>query len=94
MSAEPDRTWDAVRAELQRRAPEFKYRTWLEPLQLAARHGATLYVRAPDHIRSWVGERYLPLVRDAAAAVVGSGASVEIVDDALVPARGRAGGLR
>jgi chromosomal replication initiator protein len=82
VSAEPDRTWDAVRAELQRRAPEFKYRTWLEPLQLAAQHGATLYVRAPDHIRSWVGERYLPLVRDAAAAVVGSGASVEIVDDA------------
>jgi chromosomal replication initiator protein len=83
--AEPDRTWDAVRDELQRRAPEFKYRTWLEPLELAGRRGATLYVRAPEHIRSWVGERYLPLVRDAAAAVIGPGASVDIVDDLWAP---------
>jgi chromosomal replication initiator protein len=85
VSAETDRTWDAVRAELQQRAPEFKYRTWLEPLQLAAQRGATLYVRAPEHIRSWVGERYLPLVREAASAVVGGAASVEIVDDRWSP---------
>ncbi|HLM25620.1 MAG TPA: chromosomal replication initiator protein DnaA [Thermoleophilaceae bacterium] len=85
MSAEPDQTWDAVRAELQRRAPEFKYRTWLEPLELAGHRGGTFYVRAPEHIRSWVGERYLPLVRDAAVAVVGPGASVEIVGEGWSP---------
>ena len=85
MSAEPEQIWDAVRAELRRRAPEFKYHTWLEPLELAARRGEVLYVRAPEHIRSWVGERYLPLVREAAAAVVGAGASVEIVEDGWGP---------
>ncbi|MDQ3647641.1 MAG: chromosomal replication initiator protein DnaA [Actinomycetota bacterium] len=85
MSAEPEQIWDAVRAELRQRAPEFKYHTWLEPLELAARQGDVLYVRAPEHIRSWVGERYLPLVRAAAAAVVGAGASVEIVEEGCGP---------
>ena len=89
MSAEPEQIWDAVRAELRRRATEFKYHTWLEPLELAARRGEVLYVRAPEHIRSWVGERYLPLVREAAAAVVGPGASVEIVEDGWGPPEAR-----
>ena len=46
-------------------------------------------MRAPEHIRSWVGERYLPLVRDAATAVVGAGASVEIVEPGWAPAEER-----
>lgn len=81
MSAEPDQIWDAVRAELRRLTPEAKYHTWLEPLELAARHGDVFYVRAPAQIRSWVEERYLPLVREAAAIVAGGGTSVEIVAD-------------
>ena len=89
MSAEPEQIWDAVRAELRRRAPEFKYHTWLEPLELAALRGDAFYVRAPEHIRSWVGERYLPLVREAAAAVAGAGASVEIVEDGWGPSEDR-----
>ena len=89
MSAEPEQIWDAVRAELRRRAPELKYHTWLEPLELAALRGDAFYVRAPEHIRSWVGERYLPLVREAAAAVAGAGASVEIVEDGWSPSEDR-----
>ncbi len=89
MSAEPEQIWDAVRAELRQRAPEAKYHTWLEPLELAARRGEVLYVRAPEHIRSWVAERYLPLVREAAVTVVGAGASVQIVEDGWGPAEGR-----
>ena len=89
MSAEPEQIWDAVRAELRRRAPEFKYHTWLEPLELAELRGDAFYVRAPEHIRSWVGERYLPLVREAAAAVAGAGASVEIVEDGWSPSEDR-----
>jgi len=89
VSAEPEQIWDAVRAELRRRAPEFKYHTWLEPLELAELRGDAFYVRAPEHIRSWVGERYLPLVREAAAAVAGAGASVEIVEDGWSPSEDR-----
>ena len=48
--------------------PEFKYHIWIEPLDLAAVRGSTLYVRAPEHIRTSVAERYLPLLRRAAVA--------------------------
>ena len=61
------------------------------PSNWPASSGDVLYVRAPEHIRSWVGERYLPLVRDAAAAVVGAGASVEIVEPRLGARRGAPG---
>jgi len=91
LSAEPEQIWDAVRAELRRRAPDFKYHTWLEPLELAGRSGGVLYVSAPEHIRSWVAERYLPLVRRAAEQVLGREASVEIVERGWQPPAPSAG---
>ena len=59
--------------------PEFKYHIWIEPLDLAAVRGSTLYVRAPEHIRTSVAERYLPLLRRAAVARFDQRAVVEIV---------------
>ena len=59
--------------------PEFKYHIWIEPLDLAAVRGSTLYIRAPEHIRTSVAERYLPLLRRAAVARFDSRAVVEIV---------------
>ena len=50
------------------RRPDFKFHIWLEPLELAAIRGHTVYVRAPEHIRTSVAERYLPLLRRAASA--------------------------
>jgi chromosomal replication initiator protein len=69
-----------MRDELRRQTPDFKFHIWLEPLELAGIEGRTLYVRAPEHIRSWVGERYLPLLRMAAVRALDEGATVEIVD--------------
>ncbi|HEX2233208.1 MAG TPA: chromosomal replication initiator protein DnaA [Thermoleophilaceae bacterium] len=71
--------WREMRDELRRQTPDFKFHIWLEPLELAGMDGNTLFVRAPEHIRSWVGERYLPLLRRAAARAVGERAVVEIV---------------
>jgi chromosomal replication initiator protein len=76
---QPDETWDAIRDELRRDTPDFKFHIWLEPLQLAGIHGRTVYIRAPEHIRTSVSERYLPLLRRAAAAALDSGAVVEVV---------------
>ncbi len=59
--------------------PEFKYHIWIEPLDLAAVRGSTLYIRAPEHIRTSVAERYLPLLRRAAVARFDQRAVVEIV---------------
>jgi chromosomal replication initiator protein len=75
----PDLIWDDIRETLRREATDFKFHIWLEPLELAAVHGRTLYVRAPDHIRTSVTERYLPLLRRAAAERFHEHASVEIV---------------
>jgi chromosomal replication initiator protein len=77
--AQPDEIWDDIRTELRRETPDFKFHIWLEPLQLAAVRGSTVYVRAPEHIRTSVAERYLPLLRRAAAARFDEHAIVEVV---------------
>jgi chromosomal replication initiator protein len=77
--AELENTWDLVRAELRRQVPDFKFHIWLEPLELAHVQGWTLYIRAPEHIRTSVTERYLPLVRRTAERTFHEQASVEIV---------------
>ena len=79
MPAQLDQLWDDIREELRRDTPDFKFHIWLEPLELAGLEGRTLYVRAPEHIRTSVSERYLPLLRRAAASTFDSRATVEIV---------------
>jgi chromosomal replication initiator protein len=74
-----DALWQAIRDELRQEAPEFTFHTWLAPLELAGVDGRTLHVRAPEHIRSWVAERYLGLLRRAAMRRFDPRAEVEIV---------------
>jgi chromosomal replication initiator protein len=76
---QPDEIWDAIRDELRRETPDFKFHIWIEPLELGAVRGRTVYVRAPEHIRMSVAERYLPLLRRAAAARFDEHAIVEVV---------------
>jgi chromosomal replication initiator protein len=94
--APPDEIWDAIRGELRRETPEFQFHIWLDPLELAAIHGTTVFVRAPEHIRTSVAERYLPLLRRAAAAGFDAQAVVEVVGEDWEPPAGagspRAGG--
>jgi chromosomal replication initiator protein len=82
LPASPDQIWSDIRDELRRGTPEFKYHIWIEPLELAAIRRNTLYVRAPEYIRTSVTERYLPLLRHAAAARLDRRATVEIVGPA------------
>jgi chromosomal replication initiator protein len=77
--AQIDQLWDDIRAELRRDTPDFKFHLWIEPLELAGVHGKTLYVRAPEHIRTSVAERYLPLLRRAATQRFDAQAVVEVV---------------
>jgi chromosomal replication initiator protein len=76
---QPDEIWDDIRDELRRETPDFKFHIWIAPLELAGVHGHTVYVRAPEHIRMSVAERYLPLLRRAAVARFDSHATVEVV---------------
>jgi chromosomal replication initiator protein len=82
---ELETTWNAVRDELRREVTDFAFHIWLEPLEPAAATEGTLYVRAPEHIRSWVSGRYMTVLRRAAA---GSGfGAVELVDESWSPTR-------
>jgi chromosomal replication initiator protein len=74
-----DQLWDDIRDELRRETPDFKFRIWIEPLELAAVRGKTLYVQAPEHVRTSVRERYLPLLRRAAVRRFDRRAVVEVV---------------
>jgi chromosomal replication initiator protein len=75
-------TWTDIRDELRREAPDFKFHIWLAPLELAAVDGHRLIVRAPEHIRTGVEERYLPLLVRAARRRFDEAVVVEIVGDA------------
>ena len=84
-------TWDEIRSVLRSDLTDFTFHVWLEPLTPAGRAGDILYVRAPDHVRGWVRERYSPLLAAAAGKVLGTRARVELVDDAWqAPARAEA----
>jgi len=75
-----DPIWDRIRNELRRDVPDFKFHIWLEPLELAGVEGHVLYVRAPNHIRTWVRDRYLPVLSAAARRGFRPDALVEVVD--------------
>jgi chromosomal replication initiator protein len=80
---ELETTWNAVCRELRAEVTDFTFHIWLEPLALAGAAGDVLYVKAPGHIRTWVEERYLPLLGSAAAKALGEPAlRAELVDEA------------
>jgi chromosomal replication initiator protein len=74
-----DEIWDQVREELRAETADFKFHIWIEPLELAAVRGHTLYIRAPEHIRTSVAERYVALLRTAARRRFDERATVEVV---------------
>jgi chromosomal replication initiator protein len=85
VEAQLETLWQDMRDELRRDVPDFKFHIWLDPLELAAVRGSTLYVRAPEHIRTSVAERYLPLLRAAAGHAGHEHATVEVVGPAWRP---------
>jgi chromosomal replication initiator protein len=93
VSEQLESLWRQIRDELREQTPDFKFHIWLEPLELAGTEGSTLYVRAPEHIRTWVTQRYLPLLRDAACRRFDAGAAVEIVSEDWRPPEPRAAAL-
>jgi chromosomal replication initiator protein len=80
-----DEIWDKIREELRADTADFKFHIWIEPLELAAVRGRALYVRAPEHIRTSVAERYVPLLRKAARRRFDERATVEVVGSGWRP---------
>jgi chromosomal replication initiator protein len=72
--------WDGVQRELRAEVTEVTFHIWLQPLEPAALLGGTLFVRAPEHIRTWVEERFRPLIATAAQKAGSLLRGVEVVD--------------
>jgi len=81
-----EQVWCAVREELRADVADFTFHIWLDPLTIAAIEGATLYVCAPDHIRTWVRDRYGPQLVAAARRGYRADAGLEIVATDWTPA--------
>lgn len=62
-----DALWENVQRRLRGAVPESTFRIWLEPLRAVGAQGTTLYLAAPDGIRTWVERRYSSLLREALA---------------------------
>lgn len=82
--------WAPIAAVLRESVVDFKYGIWLAPLELvgesAGVEGLTLYVRAPQHQQTWIRDKYLSLIADAARQVRGDRTAVQIVDEQWRPA--------
>lgn len=77
-----DALWRRVRARLRASLPESTFELWLEPLQVLGAAGGTLYLRAPDSIRTWTERRYAGLLREALAELGSELDSVAFAEEA------------
>ena len=73
------RDWASIRAELRSAVPDSTFEIWLAPLTARAIVDGTLIVGAPDQIRSWVADRFAPILKSCAASVLGPATSVDLV---------------
>jgi chromosomal replication initiator protein len=64
-----DSLWGEVQHRLRSAVPESTFKIWLEPLRAVGAQGTTLYLAAPDGIRTWVERRYVSLLREAVSEV-------------------------
>jgi chromosomal replication initiator protein len=71
-----DALWRATQERLQESVPESTYRLWLEPLEAVGSDSETIYLQAPDGIRTWAERRYSSLI---AAAVAEMGTNLQRV---------------
>ena len=79
-----DHIWRPIRTVLRDEVPDLVFHLWLAPLAPLAWQDDLLYVGAPDHIRTWVEERYAHVISRAARSVLGRG-GVLIVPESWTP---------
>ena len=91
VSEELETTWRLIREELRAGVPEVAFETWLAPVRLVSRDQGTLVVSAPAEARSWVEQRYLGAISEAALKTLGSPLAVEVVGEEEAVATGESG---
>jgi len=88
-----DRTWSAIVEAAQERVTDQAWVTWLAVLRPVRLDRGALEVRAPDHARTWVADRLLPLLTTCAEQVLGQPLELVLAPpQATAAVRGPAGG--
>jgi chromosomal replication initiator protein len=85
VNRELDHAWQRIDDELRRAVTDSTYAIWLEPLRLVELTADHLVVVAPDNLRSWVADRYGPLVQQAARHVLDAPVQVRFVAPGEAP---------
>ena len=89
VSTELEHIWSQITAELSATIDEPIYRIWLEPLRAVELSGEHLTIEAPPQTYAWIRERFGRVLQTTAAAVLGPGVTLDIMERA--PARARGG---
>ncbi|HMT04370.1 MAG TPA: chromosomal replication initiator protein DnaA [Solirubrobacterales bacterium] len=64
-SARAVREWEDIQPFLRKRLFESAWQMWISPIKPAAVRGSTLYLEAPDTIRTWVERRYSQVIAES-----------------------------
>ena len=75
--------WNAVQHALRGNVDATVFDVWLAPLQAVAIEGNAVVVAAPPEIRDWVAKRFERPLTNAAVAVLGAGALMDVFSVAL-----------
>jgi chromosomal replication initiator protein len=81
--------WERIQGELRSAVPASTYDVWLGALRPVALADGKLTLAAPAEVRAWIAERFGPVLRSCAAAVLGTDVEVEVVARGSRQAAGR-----
>ncbi len=91
---DPDALWRTARDRLKASVPDSTYRLWLEPLAPAGADEETLYLTAPENVRTWAERRYSSLIAAALREIGAVQTRVDFVSErAEVPGHEAGGGV-
>jgi chromosomal replication initiator protein len=71
--------WQRIDAEIRRAVTDSTYAIWLQPLRPVDLTCDTLVLSAPDELRSWIADRYGPLLQSVARHVLDAAVQIEVV---------------
>jgi chromosomal replication initiator protein len=87
VNAELDHAWQRIDAEMRRAVTDSTYAIWLAPLRPVELSAERLVISAPDELRTWITDRYGPLLQRIARHVLTPTITVDIAQPgAAVPA--------
>jgi len=83
--------WEDAQRRLQAAVPDSTFKIWLEPLRAVGAQGTTLYLSAPEGIRTWVERRYSSLLSEALESCGAPFTEIRFADPGVEDAPGAPG---